>query len=314
MIIMKNQKLKLWHKTFCSIPTPLQRLNPIKGINISVKRDDLNHLVIQGNKLRKLKYNIKYAIENNCKCVATFGGAYSNHLLATAQAAQIFGYTSFGFVRGDELEKQPQKWSQTLIQAQAFGMKLIFLSRHEYRLKEDSEIVKKHLNMQTSVHYVIPEGGSNALAVQGVKELIGELNLQKFSPTHIICACGTGGTLAGLIEGVAAHKMKAQIIGIPVLKGAEFLTQDIVDLSPNHAQVQWQLNHNYHAGGYAKSNQKTLEFAHNFSLLNKIALDKIYTAKSFYATYDLILNGEITSESSVLIIHTGGLQGGLNQV
>jgi len=284
------------------------------GVEISVKRDDLNHPVIQGNKLRKLKYNIKDAIKKGCKLLATFGGAYSNHLLATAQAAQLCGLKSLCFVRGDELEGQTHKWSQTLLQAQTFGMKFVFLNRQEYKLKQESTTVKNILKNNSMPSHLIPEGGSNSAAVQGVKEIIKELLQYNSLPSHIICACGTGGTLAGLIEGVAQYKIKAQIIGIPVLKGAEFLNKDIIRLSPHQAQVQWQLNHGYHAGGYAKINKKTLDFAYDFRQTHHITLDKIYTAKAFYGAYDLISKGVIKANASVVIIHTGGLQGELNQV
>lgn len=314
MKTMRNSQLALWNQVFCPAHTHLQRLKSINRVKIWVKRDDLNHLVIQGNKLRKLKYNIKEAIEKGYNRLVTFGGAYSNHLLATAQAAHSCDFASLGFVRGDELEKQPHKWSQTLLQAESLGMKFVFLNRQEYRLKAESNAVKQQLKNNGLQSFLIPEGGSNPAAIQGVKETLDELQQQNMTPTHIICACGTGGTLAGLIEGAAHHKMKTQIIGIPVLKGAEFLSKEIIDLSPNQAQVQWQLNHNYHAGGYAKSNQETTDFARGFRLNNNMVLDKIYTSKSFYAAYDLIKTGEIKPNSSVVIIHTGGLQGGLNQV
>ena len=311
---MKNPQLRLWHQTFCLPPTRLQRLEDIKDVSIYVKRDDLNHPVIQGNKLRKLKYNIKNAIENDCKQLLTFGGAYSNHLLATAQAGHLSGLATLGFVRGDELTKQPHKWSQTLLQAQSFGMKFVFLNRQEYRLKEKSNSVITYLKSSNLKPYLIPEGGSNTAAILGVKEIIEELQQQHMTPSHIICACGTGGTLAGLIEGVVQHKMQTQIIGIPVLKGAEFLSKAIIELAPNQRQVQWHLYHDYHAGGYAKVNQKITDFARDFRQKNNIALDKIYTAKAFYAAYDLLQKGKITPANSVLIIHTGGLQQGLNQV
>ena len=311
---MRKAPLILWNQVFCPAPTHLQKLNSINGVEVWVKRDDLNHPVIQGNKLRKLKYNIKIALEDDCKQLLTFGGAYSNHLLATAQAAQLCGLVSLGFVRGDELEKQGHKWSQTLLQAQKCGMEFVFINRHEYRQKEHSKTVKTYLENNKLKSYLIPEGGSNKAAVTGVQEILNELKQQNLSPSHIICACGTGGTLAGLVEGAAEQKIKAQIIGVPVLKGAEFLTQDIIKLAPNHAQVQWYLNHDYHAGGYAKNNQQILDFAAKFSLETTIPLDKIYTSKSFYAAFDLIDKGEIKPNSSVLIIHTGGLQGGLNQV
>lgn len=311
---MKTINKQNWQQTFCRSPTPLQKISSQKSIEIYVKRDDLNHAHIQGNKLRKLKHNIKQALDNKQQQLATFGGAYSNHIIAVAHAAQICGIESLGFIRGEELELKPEKWSQTLLKAQSLGMQLKFLNRKEYRKKQDSMAVINTLENSNLKTLLIPEGGSNDAAIVGVKEIIDEIHLQNLSPTYIICACGTGGTLAGLIEGVAQHKMKTHIIGIPVLKGAEFLKNEIIKLAPNHTQVHWHTNHDYHAGGYGKNNQETLNFAAKFRQANNISLDKIYTSKAFYAAYDLINKGEIKPNSSVVIIHTGGLQGGLNQV
>ncbi|MCF6289337.1 MAG: pyridoxal-phosphate dependent enzyme [Proteobacteria bacterium] len=301
------QNLEKWQKIFCPNATPIQQLPSYKGVEVMVKRDDLNHKIIQGNKLRKLKYNLKYALEHNYTQLATFGGAYSNHLLATAQAAQLTNLKSIGFVRGDELASQQHKWSYTLTQARQLGMKLIFLSRKEYRLKYNASIVIKHLSRQT---YLIPEGGSNALALQGVAEIMDELSAQIEPPTHIITACGTGGTLAGLIDGVAQTKWQTKVIGISVLKGANFLHQYITNLTKSHHRVNWEIWLNYHAGGYAKTTDKVTSFARKFSLTNTIPLDKIYTSKSFFAVYDLIKQGRIAPNNKVVILHTGGLQGG----
>ena len=302
---------KKWERLFCPQATPIRRFKNFKNVEVSIKRDDLNHKVIQGNKLRKLKYNIKYAIENGFSQVATFGGAHSNHLIATAQAAWLTGLKSIGFVRGDELKNNKDKWSKTLIQAEQIGMELVFLDRECYRLKEISPKVKKYLRQLPYYPYIIPEGGSNNLAITGVVEIIDELVNQMPQATHIVCACGTGGTLAGLIDGVAKYDWHARVIGIPVLKGAQFLEKDIKLLAKNHSSVNWQLYYDYHAGGFAKLNAMTLAFAKKFSHMSNIDLDRVYTAKSFFASYDLIRRGEIPARSSLIILHTGGLQGGV---
>jgi len=305
------QKRANWYKVFNIANTPLTILDSYKGVNISVKRDDLNHKIIQGNKLRKLKYNIKYAIEKKIATIATFGGAWSNHIIATAQAAQLTGLSSIGFIRGDELANNPSKWNTCLIQAQQCGMNLVFLNRKEYREKQNSRAVKAYLAKQGKQPYLIPEGGSNKLAIKGVAEICKEISQQTTPVTHIVTACGTGGTMAGLINGISQLKWHTKVIGIPVLKGAQFLENDTKALIEIENPVKWQLYYDYHAGGYAKLDKVTSEFAKKFTHDTKIRLDKIYTAKSFYAVYDLIERNQIKANSSVIILHTGGLQGGV---
>ena len=300
--------LQKWQNLFLSKITPVEIINTFKGVNILIKRDDLNHDIVQGNKLRKLKYNVKFAIENNYNTLATFGGAWSNHIVATAQAANLCGINCIGFIRGEELLNKQYKWSATLKQAEKFGMNLVFLSRQEYRLKHNSKIVKQHIkNIST---YLVPEGGSNQLALKGVAEIINELKQQIKTPTHIITACGTGGTLAGLINGVAEHGWDTEVIGIPVLKGAEFLEKEVSEFVKSN-KSNWKMFFDYHAGGYAKSSQIIVDFGNKFVNDTGIDLDKIYTSKSFFAAFDLIEKGHIKAGSNIVILHTGGLQGGL---
>jgi len=306
-----SNKISKWESLFCKNSTPITQVADFMGVKLSVKRDDLNHQIVQGNKLRKLKYNFKHVIENNYSTVITFGGAWSNHILATAQATQICGLKCVGFIRGDELHNHPEKWSKTLIKAQESGMELIFLDRHHYRQKHRSKTVGIYFENLKNQPYIVPEGGSNSLALEGIIEIPSELKQQLSKPTHIITACGTGGTLAGLIDGVADIGWNTCVIGIPVLKGAQYLHQEVEQLSKFHDQVNWQMFYNYHAGGYAKIDNKTLSFGLKFFQDTKLKLDKIYNAKSFYATYDLIKRGFIKPGSHVVILHTGGLQGGL---
>lgn len=303
-----------WKKLFCINSTPIENLESYCDVSVAIKRDDLNHPIIQGNKLRKLKYNLQYAIVNKKTCIATFGGAWSNHVVATAKASYLCGLESIGFIRGDELHNKPHLWSKTLHNANKYNMNLIFLSRKEYRLKQNSKVVKQvFVDNENKVH-LVPEGGSNAMALKGISEIIGELEHQNQNPTHIITACGTGGTMAGLINGVAESNWNTKIIGIPVLKNGTFLKQDINDLlsvkNSNKHLVNWELFDSYHFGGYAKTNQELIDYGVGFFKKTGVKLDKIYTAKSFYAAYDLITKGEINANSEVLILHTGGLQGG----
>ncbi len=281
------------------------------NVEVYIKREDLLHKYISGNKFRKLKYNIKYAIESGFSSVATFGGVHSNHIIATAQAAHLSGLKSIGFIRGDELQNKKENWSQTLKDVSRIGMDLVFLDRASYQLKEIAPQVQDYLAKQLQYPYLIPEGGSNNLALKGVMEVVDELVNQIPEATHVLSACGTGGTLAGLIDGVAKNQWHAEIIGIPVLKGAEFLKKEIMLLAHNHTSIKWKLFNQYHAGGYAKINNVTTSFAKKFTKMSNIYLDKIYTAKSFFAAYDLIRRGIIPAHSSLVILHTGGLQGGI---
>ncbi|MCF6300250.1 MAG: pyridoxal-phosphate dependent enzyme [Proteobacteria bacterium] len=290
--------------------TPVQEII-INGTKVIIKRDDLNHPIIQGNKLRKLKYNVVAAKNSNCQTLVTFGGAFSNHIVATAYAAKMAELKSVGFIRGDELANKQERWSKTLNWASEYGMELVFLDRQAYRQKSQSTVFRQALK-KINNPYVLPEGGSNKLACQGVAELVDELNSQLTgSPTHIVCACGTGGTLAGIIQGVSKYNDQCKVIGIPVLKGLHSLETEINqwlrDIKP---MPEWSLLSKYHFGGYARSNSKLIEFACQFTKTHGIELDKIYNSKSFFALSDLIDKAVIKTTDRPLIIHTGGLQGG----
>ncbi|WP_154222930.1 1-aminocyclopropane-1-carboxylate deaminase/D-cysteine desulfhydrase [Marinicella rhabdoformis] len=282
----------------------------IKGVAVCVLREDLNHHVVQGNKLRKLKYHLIEARHQSTKSIITFGGAYSNHLVATAYAARETGFKSVGVVRGEELENRPDLWSHTLHDAAKYGMDFLFVSRSDFRLKADAEKVKKLLS-KIQNPYLIAEGGSGELAVKGVAELVDELVDENISPSHILCPVGTGGTLAGIILGVAKHKLPSQVIGTVVLKGLHSVKSDIIQLlGEADEKTDWCLLSNYHFGGYAKFTPELVKFSIEFEQKHRIKLDKIYNSKSFFALNDMIQKGEITAQDRPLIIHTGGLQGG----
>lgn len=288
------------------IPTPLQflkhKLFSEKKIKVFIKRDDLNHPLIQGNKLHKLKFNLLKAKELNCKMLISFGGAYSNHIAALSVAGAEYGFKTLAFIRGNELAKQPEKWSHTLVDAKKQGMDFIFLTRKQYREKNCTNFIKKIQNQYPDA-YIIPEGGSNLLAVKGFQETIQSLKQQQPNWTHLFTAVGTGGTLAGLSK-YSNEKQKIQ--GIATLKNATYLEKEISKLTP---KKNWQLLTKYHGGGYAKNNIQTLEvkswFEQNFNIL----LDPIYTNKMVYGFMQELKKGNIAKNSTVILYHSGGLQG-----
>ncbi len=280
------------------------------GVDVMVVREDLNHPIVQGNKLRKLKHNFLDAQKAQAKTLVTFGGAYSNHMVATAFAAQQLGFGSVGIVRGDELKNNHAIWSETLYQCQQYDMDLEFVSRTEYRLKQQSLTVKALLD-KTPGHFIIPEGGSNPAAVKGMAELPSEWSDDFAQTTHLFCPVGTGGTLAGLIKGVANQNWSCKVFGVAVLKGLHGVKNDVKQwLGQQSNVVDWQILHGFHCGGYAKSTPELEGFCIGFTQKHGIPLDKIYNSKSFYALAQLIKSGEITAQDRPLIIHTGGLQGG----
>ncbi len=308
--IEHNIELDLWQ------PRPLTPCQTIQlaGVEVVVKRDDLNHEVVQGNKLRKLKHNLIAARRQSAETLITFGGAYSNHLVATAFAAHACGFKSIGLVRGNELANNQAVWSETLFYCQKMGMQLVFISRSDYRLKTQSTTFQALLDGAIKP-YVLPEGGSNQLALKGMAEMIDELDHQLDEmPTHIICPVGTGGTLAGLVQGVAAHQWLCQVLGVVVLKGLQSVKEDINQwLTGVNGLPSYAVLGDYHAGGYAKNSEELSGFCVAFEQKHQIQLDKIYNSKSFYALAQMIQSGHISTSDRPVIIHTGGLQGGVNQ-
>lgn len=306
---MKND-LSLWESLFEGLPSPIDFIGKHQGVNIFVKREDLNHSLIQGNKLRKLKYSISEAISKDVEAIFTFGGAYSNHLAAVAAVANYFGFYSMGFVRGDELHNKPEKWSNTLTKAKKLGMDFVFLSRQDYQLKSASLVVQDALNQMPN-HLILSEGGSDYTAVKGVKEMVQELSRQLTKVDCIICACGTGGTLAGIIDGTYESNLKSEVIGVPVINAENSIVSKIKELSQFNQNVDWRLESSYKAGGYSKLNTELMEFGRWFKNKYNLSLDRVYNIKSFFAAFDMIEKGKIDSGKNLVIIHTGGLQGGI---
>ncbi|QHL88359.1 pyridoxal-phosphate dependent enzyme [Nibribacter ruber] len=285
--------------------TPLQYLShPLltqKLVTLAVLREDLLHPTIPGNKWRKLKYNLQEARTQNVETLVTFGGAFSNHISAVASAGQEFGFSTIGYIRGEEtLPLNP-----TLQHATSCGMQLRYLSREDYRLKDDSAF-QAQLLTHIPHPYLLPEGGTNLLAVKGCTEIVTELQ----ESWDVLCvASGTGGTLAGIIAGAGGE---GHIIGFPALKGGEFLHAEVTQLVQAYAGQaydNWQLQTEYHFGGYAKHTPELLTFIQDFYEQHQILLDPVYTGKLLFGVFDLIEKDYFTEGTRIIAIHTGGLQG-----
>ncbi|TCM65850.1 1-aminocyclopropane-1-carboxylate deaminase/D-cysteine desulfhydrase-like pyridoxal-dependent ACC family enzyme [Acinetobacter calcoaceticus] len=267
------------------------------NVQLTIKRLDQIHPQISGNKFFKLKYNLIEAKSLGYRQILTFGGAYSNHIAATAYAAALFGFESIGIIRGEELAQHPL--NPTLATAQSLGMQLQFVSRQSYREKHQAAYLAA-LELRYPHAYIVPEGGSNALAVQGCQEILSLQDRQDYD--QICAAVGTGGTLAGIIE---ASSDQQQVLGFSALKG-DFL----------HAQVQqytdkcnWRIIDDYCCGGYAKTSTALLQFIEDFELAFTIPIEPIYTGKMLYGIFDLISKGHFKAGTRILAIHSGGLQG-----
>lgn len=263
-------------------------------VELWLKRDDLLHPVISGNKWRKLKYILDHALSQNADTIISMGGAYSNHLHALAYTGKALGLRTIGYIRGE----RTATLTPTLQDMQEWGMELRFVSRSEYRLLRQH---KQLPDLQPN-QYWLPEGGAEALALKGVAELIAEIELTY----DLLCVpCGTGTTLAGLVNAVPDN---VTVMGFAALKHAEFLNHDVNALL--YAQRDnWQINQHYHFGGFAKTNTELLSFIKQFQANTQIPLEPVYTGKMLYAIYDLIKNQSILPNQRVIAVHTGGLQG-----
>ena len=268
-----------------------------------MRREDLIHPHISGNKFRKLKYNLLEAKKQKQTSILTFGGAYSNHIAATAYGASQNGLKSIGIIRGEELEFKISE-NPTLAFAKSCGMEFKFITRECYRRKND-ELFLVTLKSEYGNFYLLPEGGSNDLAVKGCEEILSPAD----AIYDFICTCvGTGGTIAGISNSSFSHQ---KILGFPALKG-DFLQKDIRKFAINN---NWELIRDYHFGGYGKVTPDLIDFINLFHNEHHILLDPIYTSKMVFGVLDLIKNNYFPKNSTILIIHSGGLQGieGMNQ-
>lgn len=264
------------------------------SIQLSVLRTDLIHPVISGNKWFKLQYYLADAINQGFKTVASFGGAYSNHIVALAAAAKLSGLKSIGIIRGKE------DTSPTLQEAQQWDMKIIPVSREAYRNKKNIiGSIPDHENI-----YWVDEGGYGVLGAKGASAILSVTDCSKFS--HILCACGTGTMIAGLILGSNECQ---KIIGISVLKNNRQLEENIAGLLPETMHNRIACIHDYHFGGYAKHPVQLIDYMNDAYMRTQIPTDIVYTSKLFYAAEDLIKVGYFGHNANILIIHSGGLQG-----
>jgi 1-aminocyclopropane-1-carboxylate deaminase len=268
---------------------------------VYLKREDLIHHEISGNKWHKLKYNLIEASTQGFETILTFGGAYSNHIHAVASAGRIFGFNTIGIIRGEE----HFPLNPTLDHAVKCGMKIIYLDRTTYRKRNEPDF-QNELKEKIGDVYVVPEGGTNSLAVKGASEIMTDINIDY---NYICSAVGTGGTLSGLICGANGN---GDVLGFSILKGGGFLVNEVASHVKNYSGntfSNWKINLDYHFGGYAKINSELVKFIHDFENLNGIPLDPIYTGKMLYGVCDLIKQERFEKDEVIVAIHTGGLQG-----
>ncbi|MBL6657544.1 MAG: pyridoxal-phosphate dependent enzyme [Flavobacteriales bacterium] len=266
-----------------------------KGVKLLVQREDMNDSDCMGNKWWKLKYNLSKAIELKNDTVVTFGGAFSNHIVATASACQRMGLNSIGIIRGEESSKQ----NPTLKRAASFGMKFKFIDREYYRRKESVDWSQEYQNS-----YIVPEGGTNELAVKGCAEMLQDVDFDT-----VCVPVGTGGTLSGIVNALKGNQFA---LGFSSLKGGVFLIETINEYA---SSKNWKLNTDYHFRGYAKISEELITFMNAFKEQHSIVLDPVYTAKMFYGIFDMLKRDLIIPNSTILAIHTGGTQGieGMNE-
>lgn len=271
------------------------------NIRVDMLREDEIHPLISGNKFRKLKYNLMHAKAMGFSKVLSFGGAYSNHIVALACACKMLELECVGVVRGDELalfSEEKLKENPSLKMAIEHGMQLKFISRDAYRNKNNSDFLEE-LRIEFGDFYNIPEGGTNALAVKGCKEILGEED----SVYDFICVpVGTGGTMAGLVEG---SNRKQHVLGFSAL-ASDYLTKEVSALT---SKFNWDIRYDFHFGGYAKVTDDLVAFMNSFYASSGVLLDPIYTAKMMFGVVELIKFNFFPKNTRILAIHTGGLQG-----
>jgi 1-aminocyclopropane-1-carboxylate deaminase len=281
-----------------TVPTPLQKIESDllthKSVKLFVKRDDLTHPYIQGNKWRKLKYNLERAKELKCHTLLTFGGPKSNHIYATAAAGKAFGFKTIGVIRG--YENLPL--TSTLAFAKEQGMELVFLSKSEYPDRFSDSFLEQ-MKLRFGDFFMIPDGGTNEFALKGVEEMVTEIEID-FDVLAV--GMGTGGTLAGCAKAAPEKR----IIGFSSLLG-EGLEADIKKLIGENYN-NWTVNKDYHFGGYAKMTGELASFITSFQAEHDILLDPVYTSKMMFGVMDLISKDYFSKGTTIVAVHTGGLQ------
>ncbi len=290
-----------------SASIPLQGINDATtkkhGVRLFVLRLDLNHPLISGNKLVKLKYNIEEAIHQGKQTILTFGGAFSNHIAATAAAGKECGFKTIGVIRGEEYAEL----NPTLAFAKECGMTLHYVSREAYKTKTSHEFIAG-LHQLFHDFYLVPEGGANELGIKGCTEITKNIHIDF---DMVCCSCGTGATLSGIVQSL---KNNEKAIGFQVLKGENYLKTEVDSwLKRLNAPItdNFRIEESYHFGGYAKVNKELFEFVEWFKNENCIPLDYVYEGKMMYGIYDMIKKGQFESGKTIVAIHCGGLQGNL---
>jgi 1-aminocyclopropane-1-carboxylate deaminase len=280
------------------VPSPLAELHDNRldhcGVRLYLKRDDLIHPEVVGNKWRKLKYNLAAATEHGYRRLLTFGGAFSNHIRAVAAAGHYLGFETVGIIRGEE----HLPLNESLAFAVSRGMTLTYMDRAAYRRKTDPDVLAA-LTDQFGPCYVLPEGGSNSLAVRGCAELPAEIT-ENFDV--ICCACGTGGTLAGIASGLHDNK---RALGFAVLKGGEFLEGEVRRLqreAVGEPTTNWAIECDFHFGGYAKRTAALDEFIVDFKARHGINLDWVYEAKMMYGLFVRIAEGAFPAGTTIVAV------------
>lgn len=283
------------------LPSPVEVLDDERldaaGVRLLLKRDDLIHPDLPGNKWRKLKYNLEAAQAAGASRLLTFGGAYSNHIRAVAAAGALYGFDTVGVIRGEAYDPL----NPSLQLAVDHGMRLTYLDRQTYRRKLDPDVIAG-LRREFGDFYLVPEGGSNALAVRGCAELVGEITAEF---DVICCGVGTGGTLAGIAAGLRSEQ---RAIGFSSLKGGEFLSDDVAALQHEalgEVTTNWGIETSYHFGGYAKSTPELAAFIGDFESRHGLRLDWVYVAKMMFGVYDLVAQGRFATGATLVAVVTG---------
>lgn len=285
------------------VPSPIQKLpeSLLPGLNIEVwiKRDDLIHEIISGNKYRKLQLNLEQIKSTDIHEMVTFGGAHSNHIVATAYLCNQLGIKCKGIIRGEA----PSQLNPTLSDAEKYGMKLEFISRETYKRRYDVDYIE-YLKEKHPRAIIIPEGGANEQGIKGCEAIVSECQ-KEIDFDYITVDCGTGATLAGMVRNLKPHQTA---IGVQVLKGEDFITPEVHKFNDDRLS-NFEVWTDYHFGGYAKYQPELIEFMRWFYRETGIKLDPIYTGKQFYAVFDQIRKNRFPKRSKLILVHTGGLQG-----
>lgn len=284
-----------------------------EDVHVDVKRLDLIHPEINGNKWFKLKYNLEQVVFSEHKTLLTFGGAFSNHIFATASAGKEFGIKTIGIIRGEE----PSTWSKTLLHARACGMQLEFIERLAYEEKETEDFTGWLHEVHGAFHRV-PEGGSNFLGVNGCMEILSDFDKNNYDV--ICCSCGTGATAAGLLLSANTNQ---RVMGFSALKGGDFLFDEVIrhisyflmnDSLADEFRSKLEIISDYHFGGYAKWNDELIDFIRKVEMEFGIPLDQVYTGKMMFGLAGMMRIGVFEKGCRILVIHSGGLQGRVSQL